>query len=165
MRIALVRRRRSPLAGAVAGLLGGLAGAWAMNVLSGIVSKIRGGASSGGDDATVKAASAIVRTVAHRGLTARQKEIAGPAVHYAMGGGSGALYGVLAELLPSAWLARGLSLGAALWLTADEIAVPAFRLSGPPTRYPASVHAQALASHLVYGLTTDLVRRVVLLAA
>ncbi len=51
--------------------------------------------------------------------------------------------------------------GAALWLGADEVAVPLFGLSGPPFAYPASTHASALAAHLVYGATADLVRRAV----
>jgi putative membrane protein len=46
-----------------------------------------------------------------------------------------------------------------VWLGADEIGVPALGLSGPPTQYPLSVHLYALASHLVYGFTTELVRR------
>jgi len=31
-------------------------------------------------------------------------------------------------------------------------------LKKPPTEYPLSEHAYALASHLVYGLTTEMVR-------
>ena len=42
---------------------------------------------------------------------------------------------------------------------ADEIGVYAFGLSKPPTQYPISVHLYALASHLIYGLITELVRR------
>ena len=43
--------------------------------------------------------------------------------------------------------------------TADEVAVPALGFGPPPLETPASTHASALASHAVYGLTTDLVRR------
>jgi hypothetical protein len=32
-------------------------------------------------------------------------------------------------------------------------------LSKPPIKYPVSTHVYALASHLVYGLTAELVRR------
>jgi len=55
----------------------------------------------------------------------------------------------------------GAPFGTALWLGADEVAVPAFHLAGPPWKTPASVHARALAAHLVYGLTTEGVRRLV----
>ena len=44
---------------------------------------------------------------------------------------------------------------------ADKVAVPALGLSEPPTEIPMTTHAYALSSHLVYGLTADLVRRAV----
>ncbi len=57
--------------------------------------------------------------------------------------------------------AFGLSFGTAVWFGADEVEVPAFGLSKSPLACPPSTHASALASHLVYGATTDLVRRAV----
>ena len=53
----------------------------------------------------------------------------------------------------------GTLFGSALWLAADEIAVPAFGLAKPPREHPASTHITSWASHLVYGLTAELVRR------
>ncbi len=41
----------------------------------------------------------------------------------------------------------------------DEALVPAVGLSGPPWRSPASTHAYSLASHFVFGLTLEVVRR------
>jgi putative membrane protein len=70
-------------------------------------------------------------------------------------------YGALAELSPTVAAGAGVPFGAALWLAADELAVPALGLSKPLPEYPPSVHANALAAHLVYSLTTDLVRRAV----
>jgi uncharacterized membrane protein YagU involved in acid resistance len=64
-------------------------------------------------------------------------------------------------MAPSTTAAWGLPFGAAVWLGADEVAVPAFGLSKAPMEYPASTHASALAAHLVYGLTVDVVRRAV----
>jgi hypothetical protein len=113
----------------------------------------------GGEDATVKAAKRISRGVFHHELDEQEKKVAGPAVHYAMGAVSGAVYGAAAELAPAVSLGAGLPFGAAVWLLADEVAVPAFGLSKSPREYPPEVHAQALGAHLVYGLTTDVVRR------
>jgi len=53
----------------------------------------------------------------------------------------------------------GLPLAAALWLAADEAAVPALGLSKSPLDYPLSSHLSALAAHGVYGVTTELARR------
>lgn len=54
---------------------------------------------------------------------------------------------------------KGAVAGIVLQEDEKKVAVPALGLSKKPAEYPAAVHAQALASHLVYGLTTDLVRR------
>lgn len=113
------------------------------------------------DDATVKAASAISERVFHHKLTRREKKVAGPAVHYAFGTGTGSAYGAAVELAPSLAAAAGLPFGGAVWLVADDVAVPALGLSKPPTEFPPSTHVYALASHFVYGATTELVRRAV----
>ena len=44
---------------------------------------------------------------------------------------------------------------------ADEVTVPLLGLSKSPTQYSISKHAYALASHCVYGLTIEVVRRAV----
>lgn len=115
----------------------------------------------GGDDATVKAAEAISEGVFDHELTKSEKKVAGPAVHYAMGATSGAIYGALAEFVPPVTLGAGLPFGTAVWLVADEAAVPALGLSKSPSEVPLSTHVYALASHFVYGLTTEIVRRAV----
>jgi putative membrane protein len=165
--------------GAVAGVVAGLAAAWVMTQFQTLVGKLTAGApeenaqhsadrGSGesaedkgddGHDATVKAAERLSRGVFHHELDEEEKKVAGPAMHYAMGAVSGGIYGAAAELAPVVSRGAGLPFGAAVWLAADEVAVPALGLSKAPTEYPASVHAQALAAHLVYGLVTDLVLR------
>jgi putative membrane protein len=117
-----------------------------------------------GDDATVKAASAISQAVLHRQLTSDEKRVAGPMVHYAFGSVVGGLYGAMAEVVPVTAKAWGVPFGAAVWLGADEIGVPAAGLSQSPDKVPVTTHASALAAHLVYGATADAVRRVVRLA-
>ncbi len=110
-------------------------------------------------DATVKAASAISEGLFDHELTKGEKKIAGPAVHYAFGTAVGGLYGAVAELAPEVSAGAGLPFGVVFWLVADETAVPLLGFSKGPTEHPLSTHAYALASHFVYGLTTDVVRR------
>jgi uncharacterized membrane protein YagU involved in acid resistance len=78
-----------------------------------------------------------------------------------MGATSGALYGAVAEVLPEVKVGAGLPFGVAVWLIADEGIVPAAGLSKSASEYPLSIHAYAFASHLVFGLTTEIVRRAV----
>jgi putative membrane protein len=171
--------------GLVAGLVGGLVASWAMNQFQAAWSKIAEGfekphgaqsmkPSEGKDvtqaseeeneeqdDATVKAARAISEGVFGHELKESEKEAAGAAVHYAFGTATGGLYGVIAELAPEVTAAAGVPFGAVFWLAADEMAVPLLGLAKGPAEYPVSTHAYALASHLVYGLTAELVRRTV----
>lgn len=169
------------LKGVVAGLAGGLLASWTMNQFQAAWTRIAEGAekshgaqsmqpSEGSqgqqsdatedqDDATVKTAKVISREVFGHELQESEKEPAGAAVHYTFGTVTGGLYGALAEVTPQVTTAAGLPFGAGFWLVADEITVPLLGLSKGPTEYPVSTHAYALASHLVYGLTTELSRR------
>ena len=113
------------------------------------------------DDAPGRLANAVSVGVFGHELTERKKEVAGTAIHYAMGATSGALYGAAGEVIPGVRAGVGVPFGAVVWLTADEGSVPALGLSKSPTEYPLSIHAYALASHLVFGLATGLVRRAV----
>jgi putative membrane protein len=118
----------------------------------------------GGEDATVKAAEAISKIVLHRELASTEKTWAGPAVHYAFGTLLGAAYGLLADSLPVNGPRLGAVYGAAVWLLADEIGVPALGFAPPPSEVPVTSHVKALASHLVYGIATEAGRRSVLWA-
>jgi hypothetical protein len=174
--------------GLVAGVIGGLIASWTMNQFQALWSRKtagvekshgaqslqqgspreipqKGGRATGSgeesDDATEKVASAISEGVFDQALTKEEKEVAGAAVHYAFGTTTGGLYGAAAELVPNITTGAGIPFGAAVWLAADEAMLPALGLSKPATEYPVSTHAYALASHLVYGLTTEIVRRAV----
>lgn len=165
--------------GLVAGVAGGAVAAWTMTQFQTGMMKLQKSANGdgqhsesssgdenagGGEDATTKAAEALSEPVIERKLTGDEKGTAGQVVHYAFGTGMGAAYGALAGATPLAAAGRGLLFGTALWFGADEVAVPALGLSKPPLSYPPSTHLNALAAHLVYGFTTDVVRRAILRA-
>src|SRR5918995_5640989 len=177
-------RRPDLLKGLAAGLTAGFVASWTMNEFQAAWSKAAEGfekphgaqamqPSQGGDpgkegqskeqqdDATVKAARAISQNILGRELDESEKKGAGAAVHYAFGTATGGLYGAVAEFAPPVTVAAGLPFGAAFWLVADETAVPLLGLSEGPTKYPLSTHAYALASHLVFGVTAEVTRRVV----
>ncbi len=162
--------RAAPWKGLAAGAAGGLVGAWTMNQFqagwSRAAEKIRKPAaqqqsqsSADGEDATQKAAAHVARAVFHRELSPAQKKKLGPAVHYGFGAAMGGLYGALSEFVPRANAGFGTAYGALLFAGADEAALAALGLAKRPTAYPLSTHAYALSSHLVYGATTEAVRR------
>lgn len=168
-----MRRNRTSISkSALAGAAGGLAASYVMNQFQSLMSYVEKRSNGGreqqqeqqpsGDDATVKTAKAISHKVLRHELTTPEKKWTGPVVHYAFGTLMGALYGVLAEKMPVAKAGIGTAYGTAVWLGADEIGVPAFGLSEGPTKTPVSGHLKALASHVVYGMTTDLTRKALL---
>lgn len=166
--------QKHPVRGILAGVAGGLVAAWAMNLWSeGPGGKLSQELESpeeqkqikqqsDGEDATMKAADAIVSSV--RGgqhLTHQERAEGGPIVHYTFAALMGGLYGGLAEYVPAVRSGVGTGFGSALFVGGDLLTVPALGLSKPLSDFPASSYANPLTSHLVYGLTTELVRRVV----
>jgi len=145
--------------GAVAGLVGGLLAAGAMSLAHQVLPKPSAPADEG-DDATVKTADAVTRRLAGRPVPREQKPLAGQLVHYAFGGGVGAVYGGVAELVPRVTAGFGVPFGLAVWLGAHVLTVPALGLAESPARRPLASEAPELGLHMVYGAVAELVRRV-----
>jgi putative membrane protein len=153
--------------GAVAGVIGGLLASFVMEQFQSLWAKVsektREKKPQGRKEtpSTVKVAQSISKTVLGKNLRKSQQRAAGEAVHYAMGATSGAIYGAATETLPLTTVGDGLVFGTAVWLLADEVAVPVLGFSKSPVKYPVSTHLYGLASHLVYGWTAEMVRRAV----
>jgi putative membrane protein len=152
--------------GLIAGAIGGLAASWIMTQFQAAVSRALEGQpdphKGEGEDATVKTASAISSKVLDHELSPEEKKTAGPLVHYAYGAGIGAVYGGLTQKYGTTKSGFGSAYGAAAWALGDEVAVPALGLGKKPTETPVAKHVQALAAHLVYGVTLEGVRRLTL---
>ncbi len=165
--------------GIAAGAIGGLIASWAMErsqeVIRGARQKAEKSVPALGralewrseresppseelEPSTTRVAAMISSKVFGHELQPSEKEPAGEAVHYAFGTLAGAVYGAIAEYAPEARAGAGALFGTALWAISDELGVPLAGLSGPPQKYPIGTHASALAAHLVYGISTELVR-------
>ena len=171
------RNEHSAWKGLLAGAAGGLVGTIAMTEFQKgwqkVAEKRRSGdtrrrqttlrarPSEENEDSTTKAAGKLAQK-AGRELTYEQKKQASPLFHYGFGTAMGALYGMAMETSPRGVRAQRIPLfgslfGSALFLGADEMAVPALGLA--EASESPSPHLYAWASHLVYGLTTEFVRR------
>lgn len=113
---------------------------------------------------TYKAADVVACAATGQPVPAPYKPAAGALVHYAFGGTVGAIYGAATAQNADVAAGGGLPFGAAVWVAADEIGMPIIGLAKPPTSYPLKDHASAFTAHLVYGATTEVVRRLVLAA-
>ena len=172
--------KRHPLKGLLAGAAAGLVAAWAMNQFQAAWSKASEQLKPGEhqsrfqtsqshkqedkEDAAMKAAGKLAQALG-RNLSKQEKKKAGPVVHYLFGTIAGAVYGLVGEYLPLARVGFGTVFGAALFVLADELAVPALGLSGSATEAPLSSHLYGLSSHLVYGASAEGIRRGIAKAA
>lgn len=172
-----VGERGSVARGAAAGLGAGLVGSLAMtgflqllragdptaarhpqhSLFRGLGRSARGAGATRRDDATARLADRAARLLLRRRLRRREKRVAGPAVHYLFGAGAGALYGALVERRPG-WRG-GLRFGEAVWLLSDFLGLPLLGLAPPQWRTPPAVHLRGAASHVPYGVATEMVRR------
>jgi putative membrane protein len=169
-------KKKHLVRGVLAGMAGGLVASWVMNeFMAGPGQKLQQAIQNDdqnerqaiqgdepAEDATMKAADAIVN-VATGGdhLSWEGKQRGGPVVHYAFGTLMGGIYGGLAEYCPPVRASFGTAFGSALFTGADLIAVPLLNLGPVPTEQPKSALASPFAAHVVYGITTELVRRLV----
>ena len=164
--------------GAVAGALGGIAGSWMMvrfnHLVGGVEARdgeapqqhYRDSAAPNEHDGTisdepgsVKTAEIIGEKLLGRPLAHWEKRAAAPLFHYGFGAVAGAIYGAMAERSAKTTRGFGMPFGATVWATANEAGLPLAGLAAPPARYPMSRHLAALGTHLVFGATTECVRR------
>jgi putative membrane protein len=170
----------SPWRGLLAGAVGGFAAAWAMEQFQ---ARLSDATADGVDDAqrasgrpsawdarsqdqlsgalepaTVATADAGAELVLGRRLAADEWSTAGPLMHYAFGVTVGAVYGALAETRPEVTRLGGVAFGLTVWSAADELGVPLLNLAPPPQDRPLRAHAYSFLSHVVYGMTTEVVR-------
>jgi Protein of unknown function (DUF1440) len=145
----------------VVGLLGGLLGAGAMSVAHTLMTGTQDPASTTkGDDATVVVGDALSRVLRGRNLYEQEKPAAGSAVHYGFGAAMGAIYGIVAGMAPLVTVGWGAGFGAAVWLGAHVIVVPALGLAPSPLQQAVRKEGLELVLHLLYGVTVDVVRRI-----
>ena len=157
--------RRAAVTSVIGGLLGGLLGAGVMSAGHAFVTGFGGkdGAppvnQAADEDATIKIARRASELVRHRPLAESEKPLAGHLVHYGFGATMGALYGAAAALTPVVTIGAGTVYGAAVWLGAHAIVVPAFGLARSPLREPPGKEALEFVLHLAYGVTVGLLHR------
>jgi len=167
--------------GIVAGAAGGLVAAWAMEQFQQRFSQVAGDRadenqrSSGRPEAwdarsqdqvsgqtasaTEKAADAAAGGMALAPLDPFTRASTAQALHYAFGIGVGAVYGALAESDSGVTRLGGIAFGLGVWAAADEISTTLFGLAPSPGNRPPLAHTYSVLSHVVYGLTTEGVRR------
>lgn len=168
-------KRRCAGKGLVVGLISGIAAGWVMNQFFGLedlLQKQKAGSAAereqtekqeenrAEDNPTVTLAEVIARNVFHQQIPQGDKKLAGDVVHYGYSAVMGGIYGAMAEFVPATTLGFGTAYAAGLWLFGDELSLWLLGLSKPPSEYPLSSHLSGLGAHLVYGASTEALRRI-----
>ena len=157
----MVKRERSLFGDLLVGAVAGVVATWVMDKgtasmyeREGEVTRQRESAAREGKTAYGVAAEKAAGA-AGRELSDEQRQRYGTAVHWALGAGAGALYGVLRQRTPWISLGFGTLYGVLFWLIVDEGANTSLGLTPPPQEFPWETHARGLAGHLVYGATAE----------
>jgi putative membrane protein len=82
-------------------------------------------------------------------------------IHWGLGMTAGAAYGALAEFYPAATARQGVSFGVTLLALTSDGALPALDPSTPPASQTTREKTSEIASHVIFGLVTETVRRTV----
>jgi len=148
-----VIRQRSILKGALAGLIGGLAGAGAKVLAEQIFPpRVHG---------QTPPPVVLAEQVAGHGLPTNQQQAAKQGIHWGFGAAAGAVYGALVEVEPSLGAWKGAAFGLALNKFTHESVLPRMGLARPREEQPTQKRISEWVTHAVYGIFTDAVRRTV----
>jgi putative membrane protein len=146
-------QEKSFVKGLVAGLVGGLAATAAKSLAERIYPpRVEG---------QPEPPEVLAAKIAGHELDGPAKALAAGTIHWGFGATAGAAYGVLAEYFPAATAKDGASFGLALEALTHEGALPALGLSAAPEEQTAREHTSEMATHLVFGVVTETVRRFV----
>jgi putative membrane protein len=148
---AMTKRERSIVKGAIAGLIGGLAGAGAKM----LAEKIFPPRVEGQTPPPV----ALAEQVTGRSLPEDRKKAAMQGIHWGFGAVAGAVYGAAVEIEPSLGAWKGAAFGVTLNRLTHESLLPKLGLSKPKNKQPTQERISEWVSHAVYGIFTDTVRR------
>jgi putative membrane protein len=145
--------QKSLLKGLIAGVVAGLVATAAKS----IAEKLYPPRTHGEPEPPVE----LAERIAGHSLQHNTQVAASEAIHWGFGIGAGAVYGAVAEYFPVATDKEGASFGMVLMSLTHETALPAMGLSAPPEEQTTREHTSEAATHILYGVVAERVRRIV----
>ncbi|HTW61429.1 MAG TPA: DUF1440 domain-containing protein [Terracidiphilus sp.] len=139
--------------GALAGMVGGLAGAGAKMAAEYFFPPR--------PDGRTPPPVALAEQMTNRSLEGAERQVAQQTIHFVFGALAGAAYGALVEMEPSLAAWRGAAFGVTLNRITHEWLLPKMDLSAEPDRQPTQERISEWVTHAVYGVITDTARRAV----
>ena len=103
----------------------------------------------------------LAEKIAGHELDDTTRSIAAETIHWGFGAAAGAAYGALAEFYPAATAREGANFGMTLMALTHEGALPAMGLSADPADQSTREKSSEMATHIVFGIIAETVRRFV----
>jgi putative membrane protein len=144
---------RSLAKGLVAGLIGGLVATAAKTLVERVYPPHTHG--------EPEPSEILAEKLAGHELEGTDKEVAAEAIEWGFGALTGAAYGALVEYYPAATAKDGAGFGMALSSLTHGTMLPAMGLAAEPEEQTTRERTSEMATHVVYGVVTETVRRVV----
>ena len=145
--------RRSLAKGLLAGLIGGLVATAAKS----LAEKIYPPRTHGEPEPP----EMLAERIAGHELAVTEEAAAAESIHWGFGAVAGAAYGAVVEYYPAASAKDGAAFGMALSSLTHGTVLPTMGLSAEPEAQTTREQTSELATHVVYGMVTETVRRVV----
>jgi hypothetical protein len=152
----------SPIGDAVRGAIAGAVATWVMDLvttalLDGQAEEVTAREEAGRANGKSSIANMVDRFEREMGVEIPddRRAMVEQLVHYGLGIGPGALYGVLRDRVPLVGAGRGVLFGLLLWSVNDEYLNTALGFAGPFEAYPPETHWRGFVGHLVLGATMD----------
>jgi putative membrane protein len=103
----------------------------------------------------------LVEKLAGDELVSTKKQFATGAIYWGFGALTGAAYGAVVEYYPPTSAKDGAGFGMALSSLTHDTVLPAMGLAADPEEQTARERTSEMATHVVYGVVTETVRRLV----
>jgi putative membrane protein len=144
---------RSLAKGLLAGLIGGLVATAAKTLVERVYPPHTHG--------EPEPSEILAEKLAGHELEGTEREVATEAIEWGFGALTGAAYGALVEYYPAATAKDGAGFGMALSSLTHGTMLPAMGLAAEPEEQTVRERTSEMATHVVYGVVTETVRRVV----
>lgn len=143
--------------GVISGFVGGLAGTAVKSLIEHFlpVRKIEQ------RSAQIKIVDDLSTKITGYPISSQNEELAEQLVNFPFGASIGAAYGYGKKDKDELNIKDGVILGSSTWFSTHETSLPILGLESKPTDIPMKMQANELFAHVMFGVTTELVRNLV----
>lgn len=143
--------------GLISGFIGGLAGTAVKNLIEGFlpVRKVEQ------RSAQIKIVDELSTKITGSPVSTQNEALAEQLVSFPFGASIGAAYGYGKKDSDTLDLKDGVILGTSTWFSTHETSLPIMGLEAKPTDVPIKMQVNELLAHVLFGITTEVVRSLV----